>query len=768
MSNPSVEGSRALLTRLREALGDDSCLDDSSITRAYFSSDSSIYRVVPTVVAQPRSRDELIRVVRAALKVGMPITGRGAGTSLCGNSIGTGLVIDMGRHLNRVLEIAPEARTALIEPGVVHSVLQAAAQPHGLRFGPDPATADRCAVGGMIGNNACGARALGYGRTSDNVISLEIITGTGEIITLGEGGDINQPPIPQLIKLTEEHRAAIRAEFGKFTRQISGYALEHLLPERFAPEKFFVGSEGTLGLVLRAKVKLVTEAPVKRMIALGYERMDLAGDDIANITRFRPTAAEGLDDRTIDVVRRLKGANAVPPLPKGQAYIFVELAGDDAAEVAARGEALMTAAHAVDAWRVDDPKTVATLWKIRSDAAGLAGIGLERPAYSSWEDAAVLPECLGDYLRDFEKLLVKHRLHGLPYGHFGEGCIHCRIDFPFDRSGGAADYRAFMLEAGDLVVKYGGSMSGEHGDGRARSELLSKMYSPESIDLFARIKRLFDPGNLLNPGILVDPLPTDRDIRVTQTVHAPLRAIDPAFVQQVHQCTGVSKCLADTTGSGGMMCPSYLATGNQLHSTRGRARMLQEMINGQIVHGWRAPELRAALDLCLACKGCRRDCPANIDMAAYKSRVLHESYKGRIRPLSHYTLGWLPRWGRLITRIPGAGALINSALKASGLRSATLWLAGVDARRPMPLFHTEGSARAALRETKDCPLSDAELAARPQAVIWVDSFTDIFAGTALPALVKVLLQAGFNPKILQENACCGLTWITTVSARDIW
>jgi Fe-S oxidoreductase len=290
------------------------------------------------------------------------------------------------------------------------------------------------------------------------------------------------------------------------------------------------------------------------------------------------------------------------------------------------------------------------------------------------------------------------------------------------------------------------------------------MYSPEAIDVFAQVKAVFDPDNLLNPGVIVNPRATEADIRVAQTVHSKLREIDPAFVQAVHQCSGVAKCLADNTAIGALMCPSYLATGNQLHSTRARARMLQEMINGQIVSGWRAKELHEALDLCLACKGCRKDCPTNIDVASYKSRVLYESYKGRIRPLNHYALGWLPRWGRLVSAVPGVGAIANLALKVPGLKDVALRAVGVDSRRPMPQFRVAGSARkAAAKAMNAAPhtITDEELAARPACVIWVDSFTDAFQGAALPALLKVLFQAGYNPKVLQEDACCGLTWITT-------
>jgi len=759
----SQNGRDDLLAAFRRELGDDTCLDWSGAARAYYSSDASIYRIVPTVVAQPRDKAELIEVARAALRAGLPITCRGAGTSIAGNAVGPGLVIDMGRHLNHVISIDPSAQTAVVEPGVVQSVLQRAAQPYGLRFGPDPGTSDRCTIGGMIGNNACGPRALGYGRTADNIVSLEVMTGTGEIVLLGNGGDGESGPLPATREIIGRHLGVIRTEFGTFSRQTSGYSLEHLLPEKGrAFECFFAGTEGTLGVVLQATVRLVRDAPVRATVALGYETMADGADDIPRLLGFHPTAAEGLDARIIDVVRRIKGADAVPPLPAGEGYVLVELVGDDATEVDDRATKLVAAAGGLDGYVVRDPVAAKAIWQLRSDAAGYAGVSLDQPAYPSWEDAAVPADKLGAYLRAFDKLLAKHGLHGLPYGHFGEGCVHCRIDFPFDELGGTAAYRDFILEAGDLVARFGGSMSGEHGDGRARSELLPKMYSPEALGVFAEIKQVWDPLGLLNPGNVVQPAATDADVRVAQTIFSALRRDDPGFVRAVHLCTGTSKCLADTTGDLGLMCPSYQATGDQYYSTRGRARLLQEMVNGSIVRGWRAPELMRTLDLCLACKGCRRDCPSGVDIAALKSVTLDAAYRHRPRPVGHYSLGWLPLWGRLVTRVPGLSGLANAVFRTPGLGSALKQLAGIDRRRPVPVFRTGGPAsRAAARGIATARWDQDDLSRRPPVAIWVDSFSEAFSVTALPALAKVLVAAGFAPRIIGGEACCGLTWITT-------
>ena len=600
----------------------------------------------------------------------------------------------------------------------------------------------------MIGNNACGPRALGYGRMADNVVSLDIITGTGELVTLGADD------LPELRNLVAANLGIIRTEFGTFSRQVSGYSLEHLLPEnRFDTPRFFAGTEGTLGVIVRATVQLVADAPERVMVALGYPTMPDAGDDISRLLQFSPTACEGLDRRIVDVVVAKNGPDSVGVLPAGDGWMFLELVGEDAAEVRDRAERLLAFAHATEGWIVDDPARAAELWKIRADGAGLAGVSLERPAYGGWEDAAVPPQHLGTYLREFDALLARHGLQGLPYGHFGDGCVHCRIDFPLTADGGAQGYKDFVEEAAALVARFGGSMSGEHGDGRARSALLPHMYTPEAIELFGQVKRIFDPEGLLNPGVLVDPAPVEADLRMVAVSRSPLSSTDAEFVEAVHQCSGVGKCLANSTAGGGVMCPSFQATRDEKDSTRGRARALQEMVNGSLIsQGWRSPEVAAALDLCLSCKGCARDCPTGIDMAAYKARVTHERLKGRLRPRNHYALGWLPRWGRLITSIPGIGPLINAVGKAPVLGAALKFGAGVDGRRQIPRF----ASRTARSQLGEIPVGS-----KGRVLIWVDSFSDCFESTSFAAMVKVLVGLGYEPEVLNQTACCGLTWIST-------
>ncbi|KAB2350152.1 FAD-binding and (Fe-S)-binding domain-containing protein [Actinomadura rudentiformis] len=756
--------------------------DISSRRRAEYSSDASLYRVLPSVVAFPRSADEVAAALEVCRSLGVALTARGAGTSIAGNAVGEGVVLDFSRHLGQIRGIDPGSGTAEVEPGVVLDGLQRAAAPHGLRFGPDPSTHSRCTIGGMIGNNACGSRALGFGRTSDNVVELDVLAGTGERLAARRGADVgSSAALTALDGVVRADLATIRTELGRFGRQISGYSLEHLLPERgFDPARALVGTEGTLGLLLGATVKLVPIPADPVLVVLGYPDMASAADAVPHVLPHRPIAAEGLDARIVDVVRRLRRNAPVPDLPRGGGWLLVELPGGDQGVDPA---ALASDADAIDHRVVADPAEAAALWRIREDGAGLAARPHDgRMSYAGWEDAAVPPERLGAYLRDFEALLAERGLAGTPYGHFGDGCVHVRIDFPLDRQGGTRVFREFLTDAARLVASHGGSMSGEHGDGRARGELLPIMYSSAALRLFERVKAVFDPDDVLNPGVIVRPRPVDADLRVPA---ATLRVADgnlrgpaanlrgsaanlrgPAtasgrrglafaygddagdFTAAVHRCTGVGKCRADLTGAGGVMCPSYLATKDEKDSTRGRARVLQEMANGELVRGWRSPEVHDALDLCLACKGCSSDCPTGVDMAAYKAEVLYQSYRHRLRPMSHYVLGGLPRWVRLAARAPRlTNRMMYGPLAGPGKR-----LAGVDHRRDFPRV----ASQTFRRWFRDHPVAPGD-----PVLLWIDTFTDHFSPQVAIAAVRVLEDAGFSIRIPQRGLCCGLTYIST-------
>ena len=755
-------------------------VDDSSRRRAEYSTDASNYRVVPDVVVFPRDTDDTLAALATAREHGAPITARGGGTSVAGNAVGPGVVIDFSRHLNRILEIDPSSRTARVEPGVIMSALQARARPHGLRFGPDPSTQARATLAGMIGNNACGPHAVAYGRTADNTVALDVVDGTGRRFTARAGAGALDV-VPGLDALARQHLALIRTEFARFARQVSGYSLEHLAPEHGTDlAKFLVGTEGTLVTVLEATVALVPIASSPVLLALGYPDMPSAADAVPALLAHHPLAIEGLDARLLDVVRRHKGDAAVPELPPGAGWLLVEVGGDSGEHALERARAIAADAGTSAVRNVPAGAEAAAMWQIRADGAGLAGRTPDGfQAWPGWEDAAVPPERLGTYLREFEALMASYGVDGLPYGHFGDGCIHVRIDFPLAAQGGAAVFKRFMHDAASLVASHGGSLSGEHGDGRARSELLPLMYSAEAIAAFEAVKDLFDPADLLNPGVVVRPRPMDADLRRPQASPLPLLrgsgfsfAHDGGdFTAAVHRCVGVGKCRADLTSSGSFMCPSYLATRDEKDSTRGRARVLQEMANGSLVSGWDAPEVHESLDLCLSCKACSTDCPAGVDMAQYKSEVLYRTYRGKLRPVSHYALGWLPRWGRAVTAVPAVAGLVNVVLGVRPVAKLVLWAGGMDTRREMVRFADEPFSRWWRRRVKRNRTSGPPQAppsglagghaGTREVVLWVDSFSQSLDGAGARAVVDVLEQAGYTVRVPEARACCGLTWITT-------
>ncbi len=558
----------------------------------------------------------------------------------------------------------------------------------------------------------------------------------------------------------------IRTELGRFGRQVSGYSLEHLLPENGGDlAKALVGTEGTCAVTLGATLRLVDVPKATTLVALGYPDMATAADAVPALLVHRPIAVEGIDSRLVDVVRRHKGANSVPDLPPGAGWLLVEVGGATEAAALAAAHDLAKSGGTPRLAVLPAGPEAARLWRIREDGAGLAGrtaSGVQ--AWPGWEDAAVPPERLGAYLRDFDALLRDHGLDGVPYGHFGDGCVHVRLDLPLEHRPEAL--RTFLVDAADLVARHGGSLSGEHGDGRARSELLPRMYSPDAIAAFAQFKALFDPDDILNPGVVVRARAVDEDLRRPAAVPlgpavrpggAALSADGGDLSRAVHRCVGVGKCRADLSAAGSFMCPSFIATGDETHSTRGRARVLQEMANGSLVtDGFRSAEVVEALDLCLSCKACGADCPAGVNMAAYKAEVLNQVYRRRLRPTNHYALGQLPRWARLAGVAP---RLLNGVLSANWVRRSVLRLGGMDARRSIPRFATTPLRRHTRHRQVAGP--PAAGGARPRVALWADSFTDAFSPSVGHAMIQVLEAAGYDVLIPSGRACCGLTWIST-------
>ncbi len=849
--------SESFLTDLRALID----VDSSTGTRARYSSDAGLTRIPPLAVAFPRTPEQALAAFDLARAHGVPLTARGGGTSCASNAIGPGLVLDFSRHMNRVVSIDPETRTATVEPGCVGSTLQAAAAKYGLRFGPDPSSQNRATIAGMVANNACGPHATAWGRTSDNIVSLDCVDGRGRRFTATTGRDSALRDVPGLASLIDSHLAPIRTQLGRFKRQVSGYSLEHLTPEGGRNlAAMLAGTEGTLVLILSITVRLVPlpDAPV--LAALGYRSMIEAADDVPTLLAHSPLAVEGMDRRLVDVVRAHKGPGAVPALPDGEGWLLVEVGapGENVTASLERARALCAASAAVDTVVYPPGEQASALWRIRADGAGLGGRtppdgagGGDQQAWPGFEDAAVPPESLGAYLRDFTALMEEFDIDGLLYGHFGDGCVHVRLAMPLETPEGVAHSRAFLQSAARICAAHGGSVSGEHGDGRARGELLRFMYTPEMLDLFARVKHVFDPDNLLNPGVLASPMDEAEAASRARARNAGAATaagalelqpgVDPLdfglrrvaarpmpadggfafthdggdFTAAVHRCTGVGKCRAGVSGT--FMCPSYLATRDEKDVTRGRARILQEAANSQLVKAIDSPEVLEALDLCLACKACSADCPAGVDMARYRSEALFRTYRGRMRPLSHYTLGWLPRLTRVTARVPGLATVANAIMSIAPLRSLAFRMIGLDPRRGMPALQSgtftawarrrsllaggvpssvspgsvsgssdpvsgssdpvSGSSTPAseARERGGVPASSTPASSmtaspilsgprdpsgRPYALVWADSFSQTLDDAGARAVVDVLEANGFAP-IVAPDACCGLTWITT-------
>ncbi|MCX4982610.1 FAD-binding and (Fe-S)-binding domain-containing protein [Streptomyces sp. NBC_00572] len=710
-------------------------VDFSTTARALTTMDASNYRRVPAGTVAPRDADDVAAVLEVCRAHGTPVVARGGGTSIGGQATGTGVVLDFTRHMAGLVSLDPEARTAVVRPGLVLDRLREAARPYGLTFGPDPSTHSRCTLGGMIGNNACGAHSVAWGTTADNVRSLEVMTYAGATLTLGRGG---QGAPAGLLDLVDRHLALLRTGYpAGLPRRISGYALDALLPERGVDlARAFCGSEGTLGVVTEATVALVPLPTEPVLVVLGYADESAAAEAAAGLLPYEPLTVEGM---AADLVHGASG------LPKGGAWLFCETDGEAAAR------RLVRAADAIDSAVVRDPAGQRALWRIREDAAGTAtrtpgGTSRTEPggggeAWPGWEDCAVPPARLGAYLREFRALLREFGLRGVPYGHFGDGCVHVRIDFDLWTEKGVRDFRRFSEAVADLVVAHGGSLSGEHGDGQARAELLPKMYGEELVALFGAVKDVWDPDGGLNPGMLVRPRPLDEGLRFTGL---PLVGLG----REAARCVGVAKCRVEGPSSGpGVMCPSYRATGEEKHSTRGRARLLHEMALGEVItDGWRSEEVREALDLCLSCKGCRSDCPVGVDMAAYKAEFLDRHYAGPLgflrRPRSHWTMGRLPYWLDVFGRGLNTGMRLPFAAR----------LAGVTPERAMP--------RVAERTFTSWFAERAS--ARPPAVtLWPDTFTDHLAPEVGRAAVRVLEAAGLGVALPQGRVCCGLTYVST-------
>ncbi|WP_237571599.1 FAD-binding and (Fe-S)-binding domain-containing protein [Mycolicibacterium lacusdiani] len=761
-------------------------IDDGSRRLAEYSYDASNYRVPPLAVAFPRDAGEVGRIVAACHRAGVPIVARGGGTSMAGNAIGGGVVIDMSRYMNGIVSIDAASRTVVVEPGVVLADLTEAVQ-HAtgnlLTFAPDPSSRNRATVGGSIGNDACGNHSVRHGRTGDHVQSLDVVLADGTRLTATQTALRATDPEDEvaagraaalsagLQALATDYMSVFRLELGRIPRQVSGFHLANLLPENgFNVARALVGSEGTCAIVVGATMRLVDVPSSALLLIVAYDDIVDAARDVMTILRYSPAAVEGIDEQIVATMKVRRGADSVADLPTGRAWLYVDLDGDDEAAVAAQAEQLRgdleANGRALDCREVRDPTERKKLWRVREDGAGLSSRleladGSSVTSWPGWEDSAVAPERLADYLADFRLLLEQHHLVGVMYGHFGAGCMHIRITFDQRTTRGRNVMSTFLTAAARLVVEHGGTLSGEHGDGRARSALLSEMYSPTIMAAFASFKRLFDPAGVLNPGVIVDPASVTEQLaladipalpwQTTFVLHDANASEHGAFADAVQRCIGVGRCRSHGSG---VMCPSFRATGDEKDSTRGRARVLQDMIRSAptVEQGWASEDVREALDLCLSCKACATDCPTGVDMATYKAEFFDHYYRGRIRPLAHYSLGWLPRWLAVTTRI---APVVNGVL-ASPLRGIALRLGGLTNERPLPRF---ASKRRLRRELKPHRRGGGDV------VLVVDSFTKGFRPEVAGAALRVVEDAGHRAEV-RTDVCCGLTWISTGQLRQ--
>ncbi|HTV11827.1 MAG TPA: FAD-binding and (Fe-S)-binding domain-containing protein [Acidimicrobiales bacterium] len=751
-----------------------------AVNRAAYASDSSNYRQVPLGVVFPQDEGDVRSTARLAAEAGAALLARGAGTSLAGQCCNEAVVLDMSRHMRRILQIDPEERVARVEPGVVLDDLRREAERHGLTFGPDPATHAWCTIGGMIGNNSCGTHGLYAGKTSDNVKALRVVLAGGEQLEVGsygpaaldetlEGGGRLGSVLSALMGLQQRYGALVAERYPRIPRRVSGFNLDELSSERGTHvARALVGTESTCAFTTEATLHLVTSPPVRCLVVLGYRDIYAAAEAVPELLEHSLLALEGFDRSLVDQMNA-HGLNqaGVALLPPGNGWLLAETGGASEGEARSKAQELKASLPAgVGARVLGESEEQRLLWAVRESGLGATAIRLDgHHNYEGWEDGAVPPERLAEYLRGIEELWKRHGYSGAWYGHFGQGCVHTRNNFDFASAEGLANYRRYVTAAAELVVTLGGSLSGEHGDGQSRAELLTAMFGPELVSAFSEFKRIWDPEGLMNPGKVVDPYPLDANIRyVTLKDKGRLKPSEFDFKEDagslLHaslRCVGVGRCRREDTAT---MCPSYRATRDEVHSTRGRARLLTEMFQGSPVQeSWRNEEVREALELCLSCKACAVDCPTHVDMATYKSEFYFHYYRGRPRPLAMYAMGLVPWVSSVATSAPPVAWLANSALSGGQTGKALRAAAGLATNRAVPRFSAEGGLRKLARAATPHPGSErADRApASTTVVVWPDTFTESFRPHAGTDLVGALEALGERVAVPTKWACCGRT-----------
>jgi FAD/FMN-containing dehydrogenase/Fe-S oxidoreductase len=737
-------------------------------SRHLYANDASIYRAVPIGLVIPRDDEDVISALAVCKRHRVPVLARGAGTGLAGQSVNVAVVFDFSKYMNRILALDPEARTATVQPGVICDQLRYAAMEHGLTFAPDPATHDHNTIGGMIGNNSCGTHSVYGGKTVDNVISLDVVLYDGTRLTVGVDEETQLDEIiaqggrrgeiyRRLRQLRDRYGDLIRERYPDIPRRVSGYNLDDLLPEKgFNLARALVGSEGTCALVLSATMRLLPWPPKRSLVALGYPDSPRAAEHVTHILTTEPMGLEFFESGILDNLRAKGFESAgMRELPQGRTFVLVEYGGESQEQADASANLVIEILRSLPdppyIKTYSDPKHENDIWEVRRGAIGSTRIPGQHGGYAGWEDAAVAPAKLAPYLREFRELVDRYGYHTVLFGHFGQGCIHNRLDLDIKTAQGISNFYRFISEAADLVVRYGGSLSGEHGDGQLRAEFLPRMFGPELVRAFEEFKEIFDPDWMMNPGKVVRPRSPIDDLRLGTSYNPP--ALDThfsfhedgfSFADAADRCFGVGKC---RHLGGGTMCPSFMVTREEKNSTRGRSRLLFEMMEqaGERRNPWRDEGVKDALDLCLSCKGCKGDCPVRVDMATYKAEFLSHYYAGRLRPRAAYAMGLIQRWARVAAMAP---RLVNRATASPRLGPLLKALAGVAQERQVPQFAPRTFRALDTARTPANPDG-------PPVLLWADTFTNHFQPHIAVAAVQVLEAAGFNVHIPRQHLCCG-------------
>jgi FAD/FMN-containing dehydrogenase/Fe-S oxidoreductase len=783
LDHESFAAHRELEARLKSRLRGDVQFDAGS--RALYATDASNYRQLPIGVILPQDSADVEAALEACRALGAAVLPRGGGTSLSGQCANVAVVFDFSRYMNGLDSIDPEAKLAVVQPGIVLDRLRDQAEQHHLTYAPDPATHSRCTLGGMIGNNSCGVHGLLGGKTVDNVESLDIVLYDGTRMTVGRtsaeelesiisaGGRKGQI-YAGLKRIRDQYGELVRSKFPRIPRRVSGYNLDELLPENgFNVARALVGSEGTCATIVSATLNLTASPPFRVLTVLGFDDSFVAADAVPLALEHKPIGLEGFDHLLVEFMRR-KGLalKQLDGLPRGVGFLLVEMGGWTAEEAQGKAETL---ARACQSWRnppvahICTPEEAASVWYVRESALGaVVFVPGEPDRWEGWEDAAVPPEKLGAYLRSITALMAEYGYSSPLYGHYGQGCVHMRINFDFLSEKGLRDFREFLDRATDVVIGFGGSLSGEHGDGQARAALLPKMFGPELMEAFREFKALWDPDNRMNPGKLMDAVRVydpienlrkgymggespsagprqeegaDGSVREDFKPHFAFGKDGGSLETATERCVGVGAC---RKAEGGVMCPSYRATGDEKHSTRGRAHLLWEMLAGSLqTEGFQSEAVHEALDLCLSCKACKTECPVQVDMAAYKAEFLAQHYKGRMHPLQHYVFGYADKLARLGSIAPGmTNAVLTGALTSPMIKR----MAGIAPERRMPRL--AGRSFLAGRGVS------AEEAGR-KVFLWADTWNNYYHPQTLTAAETVLSGAGFGVKTAQGHLCCG-------------